>query len=253
MSRKYTPSFFKQVSGNPDISLSSDDFENRLQQIFPYFNILNKAASFFFAFDFLRMRYQYVSDGAERITGYSAKQWVDGGLDWAFSLFYEEDAERLKTLHAALFDFYYSIPISERKDYQYAYELHLVRADGRPIWLLHQGSFIELCADGKPAITFDMLTDITEFKKDKTMTLCMSKSGRDNYTLHFPIEGDVIFSAREIEILKLLSADLTSKEIGERLFISSHTADTHRRNMLKKCRKKNSTALVFYAKENGLI
>ena len=84
------------------------------------------------------------------------------------------------------------------------------------------------------------------------MTLSMSK-GDKSCILYFPIEGDVNYSKREIEILKLVSLGFSSKKIGEQLFISSHTVDTHRRNMLKKTGKKDSTELVFYAKENGLI
>jgi DNA-binding NarL/FixJ family response regulator len=129
----------------------------------------------------------------------------------------------------------------------------LVRADGKPIWVLHQGTFIEICADGKPAITFDILTDITDIKKDNTMTLTMSKGHQVGCVLYFPVEDKVDFSKRELEILKLVAEGLSSKQIGERLFISSHTVDTHRRNMLKKTGQKDTTALVYYANENRLI
>jgi len=41
-------------------------------------------------------------------------------------------------------------------------------------------------------------------------------------------------SQREYEIKQLVEQGKTSKEIGEILFISKHTVDTHRRNILKK-------------------
>lgn len=253
MNNKYTLSYFKEITGNPDVHLLSEDFEKKVEQILPSFELLSTAASFFFIFNFPTMEYLFVSESVKEITGYSAKQWMDGRIDWVFTILHEENGKRLKKLHAALFDFYYSIPITERKDYKYVYELHLVRKDGTPIWILHQGSFLEICTDGKPAITFDILTDITQFKKDNTMTLSMSKGDKSGCLLYFPIEGDISFSKREIEILKLVSLGLSSKKIGQQLFISSHTVDTHRRNMLKKTGKEGSTALVFYAKENGLI
>lgn len=48
--------------------------------------------------------------------------------------------------------------------------------------------------------------------------------------------GSVPFdlSEREYEIMQLVEHGKTSKEIGEILFISKHTVDTHRRNILKK-------------------
>ena len=41
-------------------------------------------------------------------------------------------------------------------------------------------------------------------------------------------------SAREKDILKLILQCKTSQDIAEELFISKHTVDTHRRNILKK-------------------
>ena len=253
MVTKYSSSSFREIAGSPDGHLLSPGLEKTIEQILPSFDRLNPSAAFFFVFDFPRMEYLFVSESVREITGYSARQWIDGGVGWVIKTLYQEDAKRLINLHGALFNFYYSIPVIERKDYKYAYELRFVRKDGTVIWLLQQGSFIELCQDGKPAVTFDILTDVTEFKKNNTMTLSMSKGDKSHFTLYFPIEGDVHFSKREIEILRLLSEGCSSKRIGERLFISSHTVDTHRRNMLKKSGKKDSTALVFYAKENGLI
>ena len=39
---------------------------------------------------------------------------------------------------------------------------------------------------------------------------------------------------REIEILELLSKDLTNKQIGEKLGISKRTCETHLQNIYKK-------------------
>jgi len=48
---------------------------------------------------------------------------------------------------------------------------------------------------------------------------------------------------REIEIIKLLLEGKSSKEIGEKLFISKHTVDTHRRNILEKVDAKSTSEL----------
>ncbi|PWS32078.1 response regulator transcription factor [Pedobacter paludis] len=54
-------------------------------------------------------------------------------------------------------------------------------------------------------------------------------------------------SEREVEIVKLLSLGYNSKEIGEMLFISEHTVNTHRRNMVKRLDLKNSYQLIVWA------
>lgn len=57
---------------------------------------------------------------------------------------------------------------------------------------------------------------------------------------------------REVEIIKLVCEALSSKEIGDKLFIGELTVTTHRRNILSKLGLKNTPALINFAKENGI-
>jgi len=60
-------------------------------------------------------------------------------------------------------------------------------------------------------------------------------------------------SSREIEILKLIAMEYTSKEIAEELFIAQTTVDTHRKNLIEKLKVKNAVGLGKFALKNGLI
>lgn len=62
-----------------------------------------------------------------------------------------------------------------------------------------------------------------------------------------------LLSVQEKKILKFLSEGKESKEIADLLFISPHTIDTHRRNLLKKTFCIDTTALITFAKMTGLI
>ena len=57
---------------------------------------------------------------------------------------------------------------------------------------------------------------------------------------------------REVEILGLIAEEMTNNEIGEKLFISPRTVDTHRRNLLQKLGVKNTAGLVKFAIQNGV-
>ena len=59
-------------------------------------------------------------------------------------------------------------------------------------------------------------------------------------------------SAREREVLSLIVKELTSEEIGEKLFISKKTVDNHRQNLLEKTGCKSTVGLVKFAIKNGL-
>jgi DNA-binding NarL/FixJ family response regulator len=60
-------------------------------------------------------------------------------------------------------------------------------------------------------------------------------------------------SKKEAEILKLISEGLTTKEIAERLFVSTRTVETHRANMMKKLSVKNTAELIKKAVQLNLI
>ena len=60
-------------------------------------------------------------------------------------------------------------------------------------------------------------------------------------------------SEREREILQLIAEGYSNKEIGEKLFISHRTVDTHRTNMMKKLEIRNTAGLVSFAIKNGIM
>lgn len=58
---------------------------------------------------------------------------------------------------------------------------------------------------------------------------------------------------REMDVLKLIALEYTSKEISEQLFIAQSTVDTHRKNIIEKLKVKNSVGLGKIAVMNNLI
>ncbi|MGF1639072.1 MAG: response regulator transcription factor [Cyclobacteriaceae bacterium] len=52
---------------------------------------------------------------------------------------------------------------------------------------------------------------------------------------------------------KLISDGFVSKQIAEKLHISFNTVNTHRQNMLTKTNTSNSSELVNYTRQCGII
>lgn len=73
---------------------------------------------------------------------------------------------------------------------------------------------------------------------------------QDNMNADDPTD---MFTGREIEILRLIVKEYNNRQIGEKLFISERTVETHRRNILRKTDSINTVGLVRYAYENKLI
>jgi len=59
-------------------------------------------------------------------------------------------------------------------------------------------------------------------------------------------------SEREVEVLKHIKDGMSSKEIGETLFLSTRTVEVHRSNILKKLNLKNTATLLKFIHNSSL-
>ena len=62
-----------------------------------------------------------------------------------------------------------------------------------------------------------------------------------------------VLSPREKEILGLIAEGYTNPQIAEKIFLSSFTVDSHRKNLLAKLNVKNTATLIKLAVEHHLI
>ncbi len=63
----------------------------------------------------------------------------------------------------------------------------------------------------------------------------------------------ISLSEREIEVIKLISDGCTNKEIADQLFLSTHTVNTHRKNIMQKLGIKNTAGIVIYAVKENIV
>ena len=60
-------------------------------------------------------------------------------------------------------------------------------------------------------------------------------------------------SEREIDVLKMLTKGLSNKEIADKLNVSIHTVNTHRKNIMDKTSIRSLAGLTVYAVSKGII
>lgn len=99
---------------------------------------------------------------------------------------------------------------------------------------------IEKIAEGKryydPEVTENVVLEKAFSEPDKENALLLA-----------------LLSEREKEILTMIAEGQSSSEIGEKLFISARTAETHRSNIIKKIQVKNVAGLIRFAIKSGLV
>ena len=65
--------------------------------------------------------------------------------------------------------------------------------------------------------------------------------------------GEVDITDCEKEVLALIAQEFTTSEIAEKLFISPHTVESHRKNLISKLGVRSAAGLVKYAVQMGLV
>ncbi|WP_228453102.1 response regulator transcription factor [Chryseobacterium sp. CH1] len=58
---------------------------------------------------------------------------------------------------------------------------------------------------------------------------------------------------REVEIIRLICQQQSTREIADNLFISPKTVETHKTNLMIKINVKNMAGLVIYAVQNNIV
>jgi len=107
----------------------------------------------------------------------------------------------------------------------------------------------------KTVYLLELHTIIDQFKKRKHGFHYYV--GNDLSNFRYPdkelLNIGINFSSRELEIIKLVSLGMESEQIANKLFLSVHTVNTHRRNILKKTGKANISELIYDLKDLGVL
>ncbi len=117
---------------------------------------------------------------------------------------------------------------------------------------------IHVVADGEEYFSTDIARMLLQRLQSAPPAQAASHAGK-------PGNGDTIsggaaaealsvgISPRELEVLRLIAKGYTNLQIGEMLFTSRRTVETHRQNLLDKTGANNTATLILYAATHGLL
>jgi DNA-binding NarL/FixJ family response regulator len=118
---------------------------------------------------------------------------------------------------------------------------HLVRSGA-------DGYLLDDCNDEKLFYAIEKV-----LKGETYLSPAISESLLDGWRREENPREKASLTRREEEILKLVAEGKSSKGIADRLFISAHTVDRHRANIMAKLNMRKVTDLVKYAISRGLV
>ena len=221
-------------------------------------SIFSPGPFYFLITNFFDVRFEYVHHTIEEILGCERDTF---NLINLIECMEPEDAEQMKFKEAAAAEFFFNrIPEEDLTAYKSSYTFRITDKKGTKKHILHQSLTLNV-TEGRIHRSLAVHTDISHLKLLSTNRISfIGLNGRPSfYSLstdpHKILEPQetLDISTREREIIKFLGEGMSSKQIADHLSISSHTVDTHRRNLLFRTGAKNTLELTVLCVKLGLV
>jgi DNA-binding CsgD family transcriptional regulator len=224
---------------------------------------LNAQAPIFYAGDYTKGQYLYLDPSCELLLGYNKEYIASAGQHFYNNLIHPSD---YKIFNVDIFPqnirFLKKQPLADRLNYSCSYNYRLKVRSGNYIMVLQRATYYLHPETGHPLASVGFIINITHFKEGTSIVHTIERIDRNFSTLsaepvfkavHYPDIKNGLLSKRESQILQLIYNGLNSKEIADRLYLSVHTINNHRKNILRKTNTSNITETIRYAQTNGLL
>ena len=212
---------------------------------------------YYYIFNPASVQFEFVSENVK--STFKLEDHADFKVQYIFDNMHPEDMPRFIAYEQKVTDFFNNLPPDKTLKYKVSYDFRLRNGEGNYEWIQHQATTIQSDDQGAVLRVLGIHTIISHIKiSDKPAGL--SFIGLDGEPSFYNVEvasyyssAKEILSSREKEILKLIIDGKTSEEIALILFISKHTVNSHRKNILRKSNCKTNSELIVKAITDGLI
>ena len=196
-----------------------------------------------------------VSQTFADILGYDAQILLKTGVDFFFQISHLDDRNQMMKDNELAWSISNRLNPETRKKIRISSSSRFKRKEGSYINILTQSKVIQTDNNGGILQTLNVCTDTSNWqrKDGQSFSVDLHEDHNSFVCLTNAQDNNGLFSRRENDILRLLVDGHNSKSISDKLSISYHTVNTHRRNMLRKINFKNTSGLIAYAITNGLI
>ncbi|MGE7778222.1 LuxR C-terminal-related transcriptional regulator [Chitinophaga sp. NPDC101104] len=236
--------------GNVDFSTLQAQIETHKR----LFNIFQAGSYFFLLFDIYNGEIAEVSPGLFDVLGYTQGEL---NMEEYVNKIHPEDMPFFLKFEQHLFNFYHGLTVDQIGQYKVQYDLRIKKKNGNYARILIQ--YIIVNHHGHDLKhSFHLHTDITHIKNEGEPHF--SVIGLNGLPSYYDIQKTItssssksLFTAREREILKGVVEGKSSQQLAGELFVSIHTINSHRKNILAKGNVKTPLELVRKAIIEGWI
>lgn len=214
--------------------------------------ITGAGQQFFYVGDVIQMSIHHTSKRSLEMMGVPSSQLTPWHF---FELTHPDDTYRLMLGRAKLMKLAHDLFVAEKGSVLMSTNLRMKMPGGGYSQVLVQLYIFFSSIPYKSVFILKMHTLVDRFTLPKVGYHYYL--GDDLSQFRYPDEAllklGVPYTCREFEIIRLVDQGLSSVEIAGKLYLSVHTVNTHRRNVVRKSGSESMAELIFSLKETGLI
>lgn len=252
MNHNQIKEFYKSIFESYD----KPSLETHIKKIIELDKYLPYSSTFFCITNTQDLKFEYISKNFNSCLGLDPNSLKTGGMRYFWSRIHPDEVETwLRALNDLMEVTLNEIPDNKREKANYTWNFRLKNADDKYVNIIQNTTPLVFDSEMKPIIGLAHYTVLdSALKLPITATAKLLNSENEYETIYFKNFSqnllDDSISKRERDIVRLLVLDNSSKEISKKLNISSHTVDTHRRNILKKLKINSTGELIGMLKMN---
>ncbi len=202
--------------------------------------------------DLAKIKFLYVSEGIRPMIGVEPSQLNPSHFVEAT---HPDDLSRFGLLRAQTFVVEKEVLETKKGSMLVSFTIRIRNTEGIYFNCLCQAYFFFSQIPHDAVYLLQVISNVDRFEKKKHGF--HHYKGKDLSYFRYP-DNELLkigpdFSARELEIIKMIESGMNSKQIADKLFISLNTVNTHRRNILQRSGKNNISNLIYELNEQGLI
>ncbi|ARV08823.1 helix-turn-helix transcriptional regulator [Winogradskyella sp. PC-19] len=231
-------------------SYDKPSLEAHIKKIIELDFYLPYSSTFFCITNTQSLTFEYVSKNFKSCLGLESEILKTQGMRYFWSRIHPEDLDKWLAALNELMEFTLNnINSKDRSKANYTWNYRFKNSEDKYVNIIQNTTPLAFDKTGKPIIGLAHYTVLHEdIKMDISASAKILNSNDEYETIFFNSYSQKLLSAgishRERDVIRLLVQDLSSKQISNRLNISSHTVDTHRRNILKKLNISSTGELV---------
>lgn len=240
-------------------SYGNISLEKHIKKIIELDVFLPYNATYFCITNTQNLSFEYISKNMHACIGLDKNEMNRGGMKYFWSRIHPDDIEHwLKALNELMNFTLNEISDEDRTKMSYTWNYRLKNSKEEYVNIIQNTTPLEFDQEKKPIMG---LAHYTVLDPKVKMQVCASakmlNENNEYETLYFKNYSQKILdngiSNRERDVIRLLVLNYSSKQIADKLCISSNTVDTHRRNILKKLHISSTGELIGMLNQNNFL